>query len=166
METMRNYRLRSDTIKYIKRVSEQLEAGVIEAFGKGGDQRPESVRTVWDKYLVRFSVKVDELLPLWKHIKEFCEPSDINWNESFRNHSCEDVCDSYSKTPEALPDELLLRANDKKLTKRDREPLALACLHAAHLLGITRAYIALGKRPPKIETLRRRYHESKRLRAR
>jgi hypothetical protein len=122
---------------------------------RGGDQRPEWKKELWSEDKVRqFALLVKELTPKWRWIKSndydpsFFKPHE--WIDELRKRP--DFSGLFSAYKE-LTDDLLLRLTDNNLSEADRQPLRLACMHAAHELGVVKRYIQNGKKPPSVNTL-------------
>lgn len=114
---------------------------------RGGDRNPREIHDLWsDENCIRFAEMVKELLPKWSWAKtndydeEFSTPAEWVSEVRQRNGFSALFGDCL-----ALTDDLLLRITDNKLDKADKEPLALACVHAAAELGIAEIYQECGR---------------------
>jgi hypothetical protein len=108
-----------------------------EVSGRGGDRRSEVIQQVWstDNILWGFARYVGEILPSWKWIKANVDSSasmsldrQKEWVSEMWQR--EEIKSFAAKRPK-FTEEVLARAVDSTLKKADREPVALACFHAA-----------------------------------
>jgi hypothetical protein len=113
----------------------------------GGDQRPEWKKELWSEdKLVQFTLLVKGLAPKWKWIKSndydpsFFKPQE--WVDELRKRP---EFSGLFSTYKELTDNLLLRVTDNNLSEADRQPVPLACVHAAHELGVIKTYIQNGE---------------------
>jgi hypothetical protein len=125
---------------------------------RGGDQRPKWKKELWSRdSLKRYAILVKDLAPKWSWVKS------NEYDSKF--FAPQEWVDEVRKRPEfaglfgnsnRLTDDLLLRITDSNLSDTDREPTALACIHAAYELGIIDRY-AENAESPSAETLRDYY---------
>jgi hypothetical protein len=128
---------------------------------RGGDTRPEEIKRLWsnEDNLKIFAALVKNLAVDWEWIKSTYEPyspDSSTWLQEMPTmRMFETMCSSYPK----LTSELLSRVANNTLSPRDREPVALACVHAFHESGFADIY-ARNKQPePTAETLRGYYEK-------
>jgi hypothetical protein len=127
--------------------------------GRGGDRRAKWKKELWSKdNLKRYVRLVRELAPKWTWIKsndydpQFSTPQE--WVDDLRSRTEFSALFADCKK---LTDDLLLRVTDTSLSSTEREPVALACVHAAHELRIIEIYAENGELPPSTRTLRGYY---------
>src|SRR5262249_41209336 len=108
-ELVRDHRLRSDSLKHLSKLSEKVTDRVIEKFGSGGDRTHPTIQAIWDAEGARFSSTVNELLPLWNHIKELHDdPTIVDWEQTFWRHTCHQ-CEELSVRRRKLSPEIIRR---------------------------------------------------------
>jgi hypothetical protein len=128
---------------------------------RSGDTRPEEIKKLWsnEDNLRTFATLVKQLAVHWEWIKSTYEPyspDSTTWLQELPTMPMfKTMCNSYPK----LTSELLSRAADNNLSSRDREPVALACVHAFHELGFADIYAGNGQPEPTAETLRSYYEK-------
>ncbi|HKQ04829.1 MAG TPA: hypothetical protein VJ464_06835 [Blastocatellia bacterium] len=139
---------------------------------RGGDWRNQAIQKMWadTEMLKRFAILVDELLPTWKFIK-----SSVYWkgqggvdrrrewvSEMWRRDEIKLFVAKFPKFTE----DLLARAVDPNRKQVNREPLALACYHAAlelhtnfnnEQLSIMDLYVKCEQAKPSPSTLKAYY---------
>jgi hypothetical protein len=131
---------------------------------RGGDRRPKWKKDLWsDDTLRRYALLVKKLATDWEWIKSTYEPyspDSSTWlEELFTMPMFKSMLEVYPK----LTRNLLSRITDDALSSRDREPIGLACVHAAHELGITEIYTENGETLPPVKTLREYYEKGLKL---
>lgn len=128
--------------------------------GRGGDQSPEWLKELWSNdNLKKYASMVKDLAPKWLWVKSngydshfFSTPQE--WVIELRQRSeFAGLFGSYRR----LTDDLLLRITDIGLSEADRQPIPLACLHAAHEFEIIDKYKTNQDRLPPVGTLRKKY---------
>ena len=156
-KTVRRFRPRAEGKEYIEGMIQDILGELLELHGSGGDRRSKESQDQWsDENCVQFARKVEELHPLWKHIKECYDDPSLSLNQwlgKFKQHrkGCHE-CQEFEKVYIELGNDLLAKLADTKLSNRDREPLALAYAHAALELGFPIS---------PAQTLRRYYYKGK-----
>lgn len=131
---------------------------------RGGDRRPKWKRDLWSEdMLKRYALLVKKLATDWEWIKGTYEPytpDSSKWlEEIFTMPMFNAMLQAYPK----LTRELLLRIADNDLNPRDREPIGLACVHAAHELSIEVIYGENNESLPPAKTLREYYEKGLKL---
>lgn len=127
--------------------------------GRGGDWRDQAIQELWsNSNCKRFADLVRELAPKWNWIKSNdYDPrfsTQQEWVTEVRNRTeFQGLFGGYKR----LTDDLLLRVTDTSLSTADREPVALACVHAARELDIMDIYQNCGRPEPAASTLKGYY---------
>ena len=105
---------------------------------RGGDRQAKKNQFYWnDQKCRQFARRVNELIPLWKWIKEQCESyespnfSTAEWLADLKERT---DFKKQTKNCKKITDDLIGSVADKSINKRNREAVALACVHAAHEL--------------------------------
>lgn len=150
----------ADAIRFAPafRLCNLVEASLNER--RGGDRRPKWKRECWSNdTLNRYATLVKKLATDWEWIKSTYEPyspDSATWlDEIFTMPVFNSMLQVYPK----LTRDLLMRIADDTLSARDREPIALACVHAAYELGIAEIYKQNGDSLPQAQTLREYYEK-------
>lgn len=122
---------------------------------RGGNRNDILIQELWsESNCKRFARLVDELAPKWKWIKSndfdpsFSSPQ--KWVTEVRERA---EFSALFNNCNRLTDDLLLQVTNNELSKRYRQPKALALIHAARELGIMDVYLKLDMSEPAVGTL-------------
>lgn len=131
---------------------------------RGGDRRPKWKRDLWSEdVLKRYASLVKKLATDWEWIKGTYEPYRPDSSTWLEEIATMPVFNAMLQAYPRLTRDLLLRIADDNLNSRDREPIGLACVHAAYELGITETYGENDEALPLAKTLREYYEKGLRL---
>jgi hypothetical protein len=131
---------------------------------RGGDQRAKWKKDLWsDDFLKKYASYVKKLANDWEWIKSTYQsyiPDSTAWlDDIFTMPMFKSMLQVYPK----LTRDLLLRIADESLSARDREPIGLACMHAAYEMNIAETYKENSEPVPPSKTLREQYEKGMRL---
>lgn len=110
---------------------------VMSSSKRGGDKRPQEIQRLWsdDETLKGFARLVEELLPSWKWIKANVDSSASMSSDRQQEWTSEmwkrDEIKPFAAKHPRFTKEILGRAVDNTINKTHREPVPLACYHAA-----------------------------------
>ena len=135
-----------------------LRDSVMAETRRGGDRNPKEIQELWnDSNCARFAQLVKELAPKWSWVKSCYDPQFSSlevWISEVRDRT---EFSAFFGRYKKLTNNLLLRVTSESLSEDDRAPIGLACMHAAHELGIADIYQKHGKPEPASSTLRSYY---------